>query len=245
MKKLTKQQIGFIDDYLIKNKVKYWDVRIELIDHIANLLEEKLNNGIAFEDAVFEIHTDFGNRIGAWVLNKDKTKWIQSKTIYDDNKGFRLLILEKRKALKRKNLQFLKTTLKQLFKKPIFWVLYGLLFVVIWKFYAVITSGQIQRIVLYVSVTSMLYLAIRWLTHRKLYRSLIMEIFGAMLISIIMIFTQFSSLLLGKSNLFESIYGKLIIISSLFLVLPFIFSLLLFVKKTIKEQRKMFNQYIA
>jgi len=28
--KLTKEEIKYIDNYLIKSKVKYWDVRIEL-----------------------------------------------------------------------------------------------------------------------------------------------------------------------------------------------------------------------
>ncbi|MCF6280116.1 MAG: hypothetical protein L3J14_07190, partial [Flavobacteriaceae bacterium] len=37
---LTKEQIQFIDDYLKEQKVKFWDVRIELIDHIASKLEE-------------------------------------------------------------------------------------------------------------------------------------------------------------------------------------------------------------
>ncbi len=38
--KLTKEQIQFIDDYLKEQKVKFWDIRIELIDHIASKLEE-------------------------------------------------------------------------------------------------------------------------------------------------------------------------------------------------------------
>ncbi len=40
---LTKQQIQFIDNYLIEQGVKYWDVRIELLDHVASKLEENEN----------------------------------------------------------------------------------------------------------------------------------------------------------------------------------------------------------
>ena len=38
--KLTKEQIKYIDDYLIKLKVKYIDVRLELVDHLASDFEE-------------------------------------------------------------------------------------------------------------------------------------------------------------------------------------------------------------
>ena len=41
--KLTKEQIQFIESYLIEQGVNYWDVRIELIDHLATKLEENPN----------------------------------------------------------------------------------------------------------------------------------------------------------------------------------------------------------
>jgi hypothetical protein len=59
--KLTKEQITYIDDYLKHHKVKYWDIRIELLDHIATTVEEKLAQGISFDDAMIEVHKSFGN----------------------------------------------------------------------------------------------------------------------------------------------------------------------------------------
>jgi len=41
--KLIKDQIKYIDDYLKKNGVKYWDVRLELIDHFASKLENSVH----------------------------------------------------------------------------------------------------------------------------------------------------------------------------------------------------------
>ena len=38
--KLNKDQITTIDDYLKENGVKYWDIRLELIDHFASKLEK-------------------------------------------------------------------------------------------------------------------------------------------------------------------------------------------------------------
>jgi hypothetical protein len=39
--KLSKDQIITIDDYLKENGVKYWDIRLELIDHLASKLEKQ------------------------------------------------------------------------------------------------------------------------------------------------------------------------------------------------------------
>jgi hypothetical protein len=33
---LTKQQIQHIENRLIKNGVKYWDIRIEMLDHVVS-----------------------------------------------------------------------------------------------------------------------------------------------------------------------------------------------------------------
>lgn len=45
MKKLTKENIKLIDEFLIKNKVKFIDVRLELIDHLASDFENQLYQG--------------------------------------------------------------------------------------------------------------------------------------------------------------------------------------------------------
>ena len=37
--KLTKEQINYIDDYLKHHKVKYCDIRIELLDHIVTTVK--------------------------------------------------------------------------------------------------------------------------------------------------------------------------------------------------------------
>ncbi|AXT18557.1 hypothetical protein D7030_07070 [Flavobacteriaceae bacterium AU392] len=38
--KLNQEEIKFIDDYFIKNGIKYWDIRMEMVDHIASDIEE-------------------------------------------------------------------------------------------------------------------------------------------------------------------------------------------------------------
>jgi len=39
--KLTKEDIKFIDDFLINKKIKHLDIRVELIDHLATEFEER------------------------------------------------------------------------------------------------------------------------------------------------------------------------------------------------------------
>jgi len=40
---LSKEQIVFIDDYLKSKQLKYWDIRLEMVDHLASKLEQEPN----------------------------------------------------------------------------------------------------------------------------------------------------------------------------------------------------------
>ena len=48
---LTKQQIQHIENRLIKNGVKYWDIRIEMLDHVVSDVEKRMQLGEKFDDA--------------------------------------------------------------------------------------------------------------------------------------------------------------------------------------------------
>ena len=60
---LTKQQVTYIDDYLKHHKVKYWDIRIELLDHIVTKTEVLMDEGLSFDKALEEVHVGFGNSL--------------------------------------------------------------------------------------------------------------------------------------------------------------------------------------
>ncbi len=64
--KLTASQIKYIDDYLKHHKVKYWDIRIELLDHIVTTIENKMEQGTSFDDAMIEVHRGFGNKMNMY-----------------------------------------------------------------------------------------------------------------------------------------------------------------------------------
>ena len=46
---LTKAQLLQIDDYIFSCGIKYYDVRSEIVDHFANILEEKLAKNPSFD----------------------------------------------------------------------------------------------------------------------------------------------------------------------------------------------------
>ena len=99
--KLTKEEIQFIDNYLIKNEVKYWDVRLELLDHIVSAVEDKMTNeGVSFNEALLDIHRGFGNQFIEFGVSKDK---IFEKGLYQSNAGFKKFIKNKQKEIGRKN----------------------------------------------------------------------------------------------------------------------------------------------
>lgn len=117
--KLTKQEIKFIDNYLIKNEVKFWDVRLELLDHIVSAVEDKMtNDGISFNEALIEVHRGFGNQFIEFGVDKSK---IFEKGLYQSNIGFKKFIRLKQKEIGRKQRKtYWKTFLPFVFSKRFF-----------------------------------------------------------------------------------------------------------------------------
>ncbi|WP_458628187.1 hypothetical protein [Winogradskyella sp. PC D3.3] len=120
--KLTKEDIQFIDNYLIKNEVKYWDVRLELLDHIVSAVEDKMtNSGVSFNEALLEIHKDFGNQFIEFGVPKDK---IFESGLYQSNIGFKTFTRNKQKELGRKYRKMTWNHLKVKFSTFKFWLAY-------------------------------------------------------------------------------------------------------------------------
>jgi len=77
---LTKEQLLQIDNYVFVSGIKYYDVRIEIVDHFANILEQKLNENpdLDFKKEIENIHRNFSN-IGFSKLLEEKTKTVQNQ----------------------------------------------------------------------------------------------------------------------------------------------------------------------
>lgn len=77
---ISKEQLLQIDQYLLKCGVKFLDVRSEIVDHFASILEKKLNNnpGLDFNKEIQNIHSNFKDN-GFKNLLKEKTKSVQKR----------------------------------------------------------------------------------------------------------------------------------------------------------------------
>ena len=61
--KITKEQIKYIDHRLESDGVKYWDIRIEMVDHVVSNVENKLqqeNSENDFKEMVQESFIELG-----------------------------------------------------------------------------------------------------------------------------------------------------------------------------------------
>jgi glucan phosphoethanolaminetransferase (alkaline phosphatase superfamily) len=77
---ISKEQLLQIDQYLLKCGVKFLDVRSEIVDHFASILEKKLKNnpGLDFNKETQNIHSNFKDN-GFKNLLKEKTKSVQKR----------------------------------------------------------------------------------------------------------------------------------------------------------------------
>lgn len=104
---LSDQQIQEIDNYISACGIKFYDVKTEIVDHFASILEERLDNepNLNFKEAIIKEHKKFSD------------------------KGFKKLLEEKTKAVHK---TFFKSTLKNLrtfFKLPKIVITFGLFFI--------------------------------------------------------------------------------------------------------------------
>lgn len=79
---LSKEQIHEIDKYISACGIKYYDVKMEIVDHFASILELRLdeNPSLNFKEAIIEEHKKFSNN-GFKKLLEAKTKTTHNRFI--------------------------------------------------------------------------------------------------------------------------------------------------------------------
>jgi hypothetical protein len=77
---VSKEQLLQIDNYIFVCGIQFYNVRTEIVDHFANILEQKLANNPAldFKQEIINIHKNFSDN-GFKKLLKEKTKWVTKK----------------------------------------------------------------------------------------------------------------------------------------------------------------------
>lgn len=76
---LTKQQVASIDQHLCENGVKYWDIRIEMLDHIVTDVENRMHSGKTFEVAKGEALAQIGWSGNLSDIAKERLQGINKK----------------------------------------------------------------------------------------------------------------------------------------------------------------------
>ncbi len=153
--KLTKKQIQYIDDYLKHHKFKYWDIRFEVLDHIVNTVESKMEKGISFDDAMIEVHKNFGNSM--------KMFWNTGAeySIFANSNGYKNLIRSKKRELTKKTRNLVFKEFKDFFRsfKNLTFLLIIVLFII--KMYTILDPKIFMRInVLSLLIPILIYLII-------------------------------------------------------------------------------------
>jgi hypothetical protein len=77
---LSKEQLLQIDNYIFVCGIQFYDVRTEIVDHFANILEQKLdkNPDLDFKKEIVNIHRNFSDS-GFQKLLKEKTRSVTKK----------------------------------------------------------------------------------------------------------------------------------------------------------------------
>lgn len=126
---LTQTQIQYIDNYLIKNGVNYWDVRLELLDHIVLAVEAKMqSDNLGFIEALAEVHHNFGNALKPPRYQDD---YYLEKTLYQGNNGFQKFTQNKQQELTKRYSKLYRKTLGSFLMSKGFLLEYALVLLVV------------------------------------------------------------------------------------------------------------------
>jgi len=86
---LSKEQLLQIDNYIFVCGIQFYDVRTEIVDHFAHILEQKLeeNPALNFKHEIINIHKNFSDN-GFKKLLEEKTKSVTKKFYKQSFKHF-------------------------------------------------------------------------------------------------------------------------------------------------------------
>ncbi|PIE87562.1 MAG: hypothetical protein CSA01_00190 [Bacteroidetes bacterium] len=92
---LTPEQVKSIDALLRHHDIKYWDVRLELLDHIVTKVEDLMTDGQSFDTALLEAHRSFGNGT--------KRVWNThtGQSLYVDGSGYQKYMKRRNRRIQR------------------------------------------------------------------------------------------------------------------------------------------------
>lgn len=118
-RKLTEEEINQLFEFCEFHNVRYYDVQVELVDHLASSIEDlwKINPEMPFEEAVFSVGEKFGVdpyfQIDSESLLPPPSGW--KKT---ESSGFAAIVAAKEKELRRKYERLQWEYIREFFRLP-------------------------------------------------------------------------------------------------------------------------------
>jgi len=215
---LTKEQIQYIENRLIKDGVKYWDIRIEMLDHIVSDVENTLNTDTPFKESVQNAMVKLG-----WKENFNGS-------------NFEGIIQQRTKDIAKKYRNIFWDDLKKTMMKPKSILLFVLLFLFLFIFKE---NEIVLKYTLFTFIASNLILVLFYLYKYQMLRSVQLNFvvqlstFSISIFNFIIFFPK----VLFKYDVFGSEYLFLV----LFLIIPIS---LLGLKFFIKEYQKINTTYL-
>jgi multisubunit Na+/H+ antiporter MnhC subunit len=82
---LTKEQIDALFAFTEKKFVRYYDLQVELVDHLASSIEEEIENNatLSFEEALQKVYSSFGIFGFAHIVQeREKALWTQGWSLF-------------------------------------------------------------------------------------------------------------------------------------------------------------------
>ncbi|CAL2062360.1 hypothetical protein [Tenacibaculum sp. 190524A05c] len=148
---LNKEQIKYIDDLLYDSGVKFWDVRIEMLDHVVSEIEHQSYSNLDFKTTVFEVFKKMG-----WKENFNGSNF--EEVIKDHHDSF------SKKVRKR----FFKT-MKEDFSNPI---IVTISLVLLYAFYEVAHYKELLKYFSLLILLGLVFPMIFFFTRKMFYRSI-------------------------------------------------------------------------
>lgn len=246
--KLPQNQIQFIEKYLIKNKVKYWDVRMELLDHIATDVQVRIQKGQSFEKALEEVHLSFGNTFKSKKLTKDQKSWVFTESIYADNSGYKKLMQSKHIELNKSLRKELLKGLLKFFKSPgllsIYMALAGLLYYFLETriLNVEVTFGIILFSLLFISILPFIIVAVQF---RSTFKSMYLASLSTVPLLSIGFFNGIQLGFTAWSSNMEFSYVVGYVLFTFAVLFPFVFVQIKVFGTKFREYQKLHKTYFA
>jgi hypothetical protein len=76
---LTKEKIQYLDTLLLKKGIVYWDIRLEMLDHLATCIEGNMKEGSEFEQSLKQAFIDLNWEGDLSSLNRSMCKEVNKK----------------------------------------------------------------------------------------------------------------------------------------------------------------------